>query len=195
MLAETLHQKTIEVLRKLSLPIIYWDENRQCEGEFGEKIAHAVASVFECGHSHVIIVGNDCPALSEALLQRSVEAVVYDGAVLGPDARGGAYVIGLSGQNFDPDEFRSLPWCTSALYEGLSRYFDLSSVVTLELRRDLNHFSEWSGIKLTSIAVIKFKRHILALLAAYITEWIYIVSDFPIFGLKVYHNKGSPLRH
>ncbi|MGD1847415.1 MAG: DUF2064 domain-containing protein, partial [Salibacteraceae bacterium] len=57
--------------------------------------------------------------------------------VLGPDARGGVYLIGIHRQQFEAGQFKNLSWSTHRLFAELSALAG-SSVALLPQLQDLN---------------------------------------------------------
>ncbi|MBK8516662.1 MAG: DUF2064 domain-containing protein [Saprospiraceae bacterium] len=60
-----LQAKTTRLLKEIGYDYVIFDENDQNGDNFGEKIAHAVQSVFDFGYEKVIVIGKDCPELSQ----------------------------------------------------------------------------------------------------------------------------------
>jgi hypothetical protein len=92
---------------------------KQQGATFGERLTHAYQQLFDLGYERVISIGNDCPELSQELLQRAIWLMQQDDAVIGPALDGGAYLIGLSRKEFDADAFQQLPWQRDQLGEAL----------------------------------------------------------------------------
>lgn len=71
--------------------------SRQSEGDLGQRLSCAVEQEFAAGARGVIVIGSDCPALTETMLQDAAEKLrAGNDLVLGPAADGGYYLIGLS---------------------------------------------------------------------------------------------------
>ena len=108
--------------------------------DFGGKLSAAVADVFARGHAHVIVVSNDCPRLSVAAIRRATRALEAGRHVIGPDARGGAWLIGLRAETFAPHAFASLNWQSDTVAEELILH--LQDCTRLTCRTDYNNFKE-----------------------------------------------------
>ncbi len=62
---------------------------------FRERFLHAVHSVRALGYERIVVVGGDCPDLRGEEIFAAFAALDSQEAVLGPDHRGGTYLIGL----------------------------------------------------------------------------------------------------
>ncbi len=86
----------------------------QGTGDLGERLQRAARQAFDAGAGLVIIIGTDCPSLSEAVLSSAVAATLLHHLVFGPAADGGYYLVGLD----DPalvTIFEKIPWSTSGV--------------------------------------------------------------------------------
>lgn len=111
---------------------------RQAEGDLGRKMSHAFDLAFrprlanqscdglECGiplHERrtgnetemALVVGADLPGLTTGLLEEAVERLKTHGAVLGPAADGGYYLLGI--KEPQPELFRNINWGTDRVAE------------------------------------------------------------------------------
>jgi rSAM/selenodomain-associated transferase 1 len=68
----------------------------QGEGNLGERMYRVFETVFESGASQAVLIGTDCPLMTDKIIQTAFSAL-DDGAqsVLGPTEDGGYYLIGL----------------------------------------------------------------------------------------------------
>ncbi|MEL6275242.1 MAG: DUF2064 domain-containing protein [Bacteroidota bacterium] len=116
------------------------DESTQVGETFGHKIAHAISEIFARGYQHLIVVGNDCPELRVSDLRKCDKKLQQGAQVLGPDRRGGVYLLGLQSATFDADVFANLSWQQPQLHSQLSVLFqDAHSLRSLS---DLNSIAE-----------------------------------------------------
>lgn len=84
--------------------------HRQPAGNLGRRLALAFANSFAAKARRVVLVGTDCPALSEAILARAFADLALVDVVLGPAADGGYYLIGLAREQ--PQLFTDIAWGT-----------------------------------------------------------------------------------
>ena len=137
-------RRTLQTLRKAQLPIFAFDETNQEGDDFGTRLSGAIASVFAKGFDKVLVVGSDCPSLTFRDIQKSIHLLEASQTVLGPDRRGGAYLIGLSKETFDKQAFGQLAWQSSDLAATLLNYFFKIDALpaVLDTRWDLNSASD-----------------------------------------------------
>lgn len=108
--ASLLINKAESSIQKSGIPVYHFHEQNQKGDTFGERIANAYQEVFDMGYEQVISVGNDCPDL-EHINWKQISINLSKGkSVLGPDARGGAYLIGIQRKYFDKSKFETLSW-------------------------------------------------------------------------------------
>jgi glycosyltransferase A (GT-A) superfamily protein (DUF2064 family) len=140
--ADTLYEHAQRAVHDSDLPVLEATDDRERGTGFSARFANAVADAFAEGYDHVIAVGGDCPRLHEVDWER-VATKLEDGTpVLGPTPdRDGAYLIGLSREQFERDAFEALPWTRTALFPALARH--LAAVAgtppaLLDARDDVN---------------------------------------------------------
>lgn len=121
--AEALYRHALNAARSSGYPVLEMTGARQRGVGFGPRFANAVADAFAQGYERVIAVGSDCPRLHE-VDWHDVGARLADGTpVIGPTAdREGAYLIGLTREQFDREAFEALPWTTAGLFPALRRH-------------------------------------------------------------------------
>lgn len=178
--AEGLIRRTERKLARTGLPVIRSDESNQQGSGFGERLAHAVQEVFDRGYARVIVVGNDCTSIQTSHLRSAAQQLETGKQVLGPDRRGGAWLIGLQRETFEAEGFRNLRWETAGLYEDLTAF--LPGVVGLAKLHDVNSLGDlrrlWTVLR-TQLG------HLYAL----------IFRPIPVFaGLVLLHERTAVLR-
>jgi len=129
--------------RNLALPSdLTW--TRQCEGDLGERMAHAAKRAEGLGRPF-LIVGTDCPTLDATTFRTAARALLTHDAVLLPVADGGYVLLGLN--RFEGALFSEMPWSSdrvasltaSRLRElGRSTYL-LPEAVDIDRADDLVH--------------------------------------------------------
>jgi len=157
-LAKGLHDKSFNTVKKSGFSYVHIDENAQHGRNFGAKLANALEEVFGLGYEKVIVVGNDCPDLTVADIQlANWQLAIKGGLVLGPDLRGGTYLLGISKESFDYRKFVSLPWESSKLRHSFSDYSELLNVSLywLNAKSDFNTKEEIESYWSVSAAIRK----------------------------------------
>jgi uncharacterized protein len=85
----------------------------QPEGDLGDRMCRAFESVFSRGYTKAAIVGTDCPALTQTILEQSFSDLEQHILSIGPATDGGYYLIGL--QHSIPELFANITWSTSSV--------------------------------------------------------------------------------
>lgn len=121
-LAEALLKHTLKTIKKSGIPCFPVFTDQQKGRTFGERLANAFQDAFQAGYQRVICVGSDCPALSPADLRQAESDLKEHPMVVGPAADGGAYLIGMHINSFNPEAFAMLNWQTEQVMQELSIY-------------------------------------------------------------------------
>ena len=153
--AQGLIQKTWHIVQQTGLPAYWIDDTQQPEHTFGERLAAAMKVFFELGFSKVLLVGNDCPALTSAHLLRAAEQLQTNDWVIGPDQHGGVYLLGVSVNCFDYHCLSQVNWQSDRVFSELTQISgascqllnvqaDLNDCAALEqLRQSTNNLHRW----------------------------------------------------
>ncbi|MGD8252877.1 MAG: TIGR04283 family arsenosugar biosynthesis glycosyltransferase [Syntrophobacterales bacterium] len=83
----------------------------QGRGNVGARMARTFNKAFDRGVDRVVIVGSDCPGITEATAGTSFDLLKQFDLVLGPANDGGYYLIGLRQE--EPELFKDIPWGTA----------------------------------------------------------------------------------
>jgi glycosyltransferase A (GT-A) superfamily protein (DUF2064 family) len=117
-----------QTARNTGLPCFVISSAQQHGDSFGEKLAHAFEDIYALGYEQVIAIGNDCPTLTTHDLLQAADALEVNGAVIGPAADGGVYLIGMQRDQFSHTHFTALPWSSANLSEALQVYFQTAGM-------------------------------------------------------------------
>lgn len=112
------------------------------KSNFGKQLSLAIQLVFEKGFEKVICIGNDCPALDKNRILEAAEKLQTTDAVIGPDNRGGVYLLGISQKDFKPEVFENLAWQNEEMLESYIEQFANQSILMLEALSDIHSFQE-----------------------------------------------------
>ena len=136
----TLSRRNLKTVNDAGLDVYHFDEANQQGASFGKRISKAVQDVFSKGYLHVIVVGGDCPDLNSKDVQQVNQLLKAQDLVLGPDLRGGVYIIGLHRDSFNAELFETLSWQQASLRSSFSYYASDQrfSVHWLQPKADLN---------------------------------------------------------
>jgi uncharacterized protein len=168
-LAEALFRETNRVALASGLPVIPVTSDVQQGNSFGERLANAFLSVFEAGYQRVICIGSDCPTLRTADLRLANQKLQETKMVLGPATDGGAYLIGLHIDSFDPEAFAMLNWQTPSVLQELTLYsFRMQSCMEcisfLKVKSDVDSGTDLKKVLHRMPARSRLKRKLLAIL-------------------------------
>lgn len=115
--------KSKRLLAGAPYPIFHITEKEQHGCSFGERFAASFQQLFCKGYDAVVSIGSDAPAVEEIDWCRIDRQLAGGGAVLGPDFRGGCYLLGLHRRTFDKERFTNIPWQSNQVAKALLRYF------------------------------------------------------------------------
>ena len=122
------------------LPAFRSDETTQRGTTFGQRLAEAMGHVFAKGFENVIVVGNDCPSVRPSHLRTAARLLENGENVLGPDRRGGVWLLGLQRSDFNARGLASLRWESGDLYADLVA--QLPAIADFARLADLNDLRE-----------------------------------------------------
>lgn len=134
--------------RATGLPCLIVDDRRQQGHTFGARFVGALREVFRMGYGRVIAIGGDAPELRVHHIQRAQKILQHQDWVLGPDRRGGAYLIGLTRQAFQQgNDLQHIPWQSEHTLRALQHCArrQRQSVHLLPYLTDLNSTSDLQG--------------------------------------------------
>lgn len=82
--------------------------------DLGERMRNAFASIFQKGYYKAVIIGTDCPALNETIIQDAFSKLNDVDIVIGPAYDGGYYLLGMN--NCHSFLFESMHWSTANVF-------------------------------------------------------------------------------
>ena len=133
-----LNKKTVQIAQKSKIPFFVINEDDQIGTTFGARISNALQYVFDLGFEKIIAIGNDCPELTAAHLQRAQSELQTNDFVFGPDFKGGAYLLGISKKHFDPNDFENFNWQSNQLFKTITAYYKHNQQSILPILNDVN---------------------------------------------------------
>lgn len=160
-----LNKHVEQVAAATGLPVLRSTDLIAHRGTFGDQLATALQAAFDHGFERVLVVGNDCPALTTAHLLGAADALRATPVVLGPDRRGGLYLLGLSRDAFDKTLLTQLPWQTPALSRITRRAFANWPTTWLARLGDVNHLADLRTYRAADPTARAFVVSLLALVA------------------------------
>lgn len=158
-----LNQRTRQLADATGLPVLHAAALIPPTGGFGEQLTAALSEVFARGFERVLVVGNDCPDLTTAHLTQAALALESASVVLGPDRRGGLYLLGLSRAAFERLPTGQMPWQTSQLARAIKHEYDGWSIAELSPLGDVNSRADLRNYQANTPLTAAFIRHLLAI--------------------------------
>lgn len=116
-----LTKHTFQTAKAAQLPLFFSSDLSNELDSFERQLTTSIKSILDKGFQSVICIGNDCPQLTVNILQKTTTQLRNGQSVIGPDMRGGVYLIGIRSEDFQVDIFEKLPWKTAQLCESLGQ--------------------------------------------------------------------------
>ena len=107
---------------------------------FAEKLQNAVDELVHGGYSRIVIVGSDCPELRSGDIHRAFQNLSVHRLVLGPDHRGGCYLIGIHAE--DGGHLQSIIWQANSDCAQLQNTFGADNTYLLPIKHDIDSMSD-----------------------------------------------------
>ncbi len=120
----------------------------QKKGDIGTRMHQAFESSFNKGFQRVVIIGSDCPDISEDIIIESLKRLRDNDLIIGPATDGGYYLIGL--RSPCANLFEGIEWgASSVLADTLARasslglkYYLLTKLQDVDIPADLDNFPD-----------------------------------------------------
>lgn len=103
---------------------------------FGQRLENAVESLARLGYHEIVIVGRDCPELEQSDILRAFDLLQQHRVVLGPDHRGGCYLIGLHAN--DQGKLHGIRWQRDTDFRQIRLRFAGEAAFELPVKIDLD---------------------------------------------------------
>ena len=121
--------------------------HQQHGATFAERLEAAAAKLASLGYAEIVIVGSDCPSLTTRDVANAFAALTTQRLVLGPDHRGGCYLIALRAE--DRALLHDVRWNRNCDYDQLRRRVASDAVLSLPVKQDIDG---WADIQLLARA-------------------------------------------
>jgi rSAM/selenodomain-associated transferase 1 len=122
-----------------------WSTAAQGAGDLGERLVRAFSDGFASGFDRIVVVGTDCPYVTDEDIRRAWEALKTHDVVLGPATDGGYWLIGL--RSPQPGFFSGMNWGGETVFaETRRRVVELGLTVSV-LRElpDVDTVADWEA--------------------------------------------------
>ncbi len=137
--------QTIQKANATGLPVIVIDSEHQKGDNFGQKLSNAFSEVFSRGYENVIAIGTDCPRLNTGTILYAYSQLQRSPLIIGPDLRGGTYLIALNKKAFIQHQFEKLVWQSYQLCDNIKNYAS-ELVVDITILQRLGDFHQHVSI-------------------------------------------------
>ncbi|WP_375443827.1 DUF2064 domain-containing protein [uncultured Fibrella sp.] len=160
---ERLNERTRQTAEATAMPVIHSATLIKCAGTFGEQFDRACRAAFALGFERLLVIGNDCPALTSIHLLHAADQLQQASVVIGPDQRGGLYLLGITRASFEVLVPGTLPWQTCQLARAVRQLLVNLPVVVMPRLGDVNKLVDLYQYQSGTLAVTLFIAQLLLL--------------------------------
>ncbi|MGA2331050.1 MAG: TIGR04282 family arsenosugar biosynthesis glycosyltransferase [Syntrophales bacterium] len=116
--------------------------------DLGEKMKLAFLRCFSEGARFVVLIGSDIPDLPARIVDEAFRALGKCGAVIGPAADGGYYLLGFNRDTFNGNVFPGLPWGTDVVFRKTMEILHKAGmfVHVLPVWRDIDKYEDIAAL-------------------------------------------------
>ena len=120
---------------------------KQTQGHLGARMLNAIENELK-KFNKVLLIGADCPYLSEAHLMEAIKILSHKDSVIGPAQDGGYYLIGFKSMP-SSDVFNSVKWSSETVFtKTLENLSNLNLTVgLLDMLKDIDEIEDWREYK------------------------------------------------
>jgi uncharacterized protein len=117
--------------------------HRQAGHDFAARLENAVEKINEMGYDEIVVIGRDCPGLRQIDIEDAFRKLESSKLVLGPDHRGGCYLIAF--RLCDRALLHGVRWKRHTDCAQLRDRCRLSEVCLLSVKHELD---SWADVRL-----------------------------------------------
>jgi glycosyltransferase A (GT-A) superfamily protein (DUF2064 family) len=114
--------------------------HRQIGRNFSARLENAIETVARLGYDEVVAIGRDCPALCGGDIESAFAGLKFSKLVLGPDHRGGCYLIAF--RSADRALLRDVRWKRNTDCAELVERGGTGHVFLLPVKQDLDSWTD-----------------------------------------------------
>jgi len=189
---QKMNNKVLQTICKTSLPYFISNEKTQVGVSFGDKLSHAIQAVFEKGFEKVIVVGNDSPGLTQHHLQNACLGLQNKKWVLGPNLKGGSYLLGVSKSVFNASLFSKISWGTTQVVKELKQLSQEDAILLSSLA-DFNTLADFKNVLKSFSFYSTFKNSLISLLFHQRPLYQFLKKHYYYQFVGLNFNKGPPI--
>lgn len=114
----------------------------QVEGDLGVRMKTAIQQTLTYSEK-VVLMGSDCPGISQEIIQKAFEALDHSEIVLGPTEDGGYYLIGM--KKCYQSVFENITWSTTDVLKQTVEAAEMNkiSLAMLPTLRDIDEEEDY----------------------------------------------------
>ena len=117
--------------------------HRQSGHDFASRLENAIEKIHALGYDEIVAIGRDCPSLRAADIERAFAELASRRLVLGPDHRGGCYLIAF--RSADRALLRDVRWKQNTDCAQLRARCVGSDVLLLPVKHDID---SWNDVRI-----------------------------------------------
>jgi glycosyltransferase A (GT-A) superfamily protein (DUF2064 family) len=138
--SQRLIQHSLRQVQQSGLPYFVISPEKQRGNSFSERFTNAIEEVFAKGYQHVIAIGSDAPQITAGLLVHAAGAMEQSSILLGPDKRGGIYLLGISSKSYCRKTLLGFRWNSADLFSDFIEWKNNCNVgcAILPILKDVN---------------------------------------------------------
>jgi len=121
-LLQELTHHSLSVAQRSGLDFYHFSETHQIGDSFSERLSNSLEEIYGLGYEKAVVIGSDCPDLTEKDILKASSHLQTSDMVIGPDLRGGIFLLGLDKGSFQKDLFEALHWQTNDLRKSFFSY-------------------------------------------------------------------------
>ena len=127
-------------------------EKKLQEGSnLGERMSNSFSQAFENGSDKAVIIGSDCPDVTDELIAKAFQILDKADLVIGPSLDGGYYLLGM--KKYHPELFLGIEWSEISVYETTVRKAK-SIGLKISVLPALNDIDTIEDLKKSSMSVL-----------------------------------------
>lgn len=138
-------------------PSDIYTKQLQVHGDLGHKMKMAFKEILndrkKQNKTKALIIGSDCPELSESIILQAFDFLDNNDVVIGPTFDGGYYLLGMKG--YFPILFDGIAWSTEDVFDLTIQIIKEQnlSFATLPTLNDIDTEDDWNAYQKRSISV------------------------------------------
>ncbi|MGI8431210.1 MAG: TIGR04282 family arsenosugar biosynthesis glycosyltransferase [Chthoniobacterales bacterium] len=140
-LAKTSHLADLHLFSSGKLPTFEGcTAHEQVGANFAERLEAATEKLAAFGYDEIVVIGADCPSLAPSDIAMAFHELADKRLVLGPDHRGGCYLIALRAE--DRALLQGVRWKRNRDYDQLRQRVAAGAVASLAVKLDVDSWAD-----------------------------------------------------